>query len=132
MKLKKIALTMSISLFALPLLTYANDFKITNHTSQELSFSINQTCADTLTTVKANDTDILYETQLTDVCKNNLSDCELAVHNAAHCYGKKIALLSLDIHSGIKKITVLPQANYSFTGSGFYITVVEPIPSHSR
>lgn len=130
MKLRKIAIVMSVSLFLAPMLANAGDFKITNHTKQELSFSINDTCSDTFGSVKANDIEIVYEEQLLQACTSDPSNCEVKVHDAANCKGDEVGMILFDIKSGITKIN--PEGLYSIEGNGFYLTFRSPVISTSK
>lgn len=110
----KIAAILAISSF-IATSAFADDFKVSNQSSYDLSFQVNGVCSQEFGKVYSHDIKNIAEATFINACKSNTEPCEVKVFGADSCQGDALIMVqyymkdnfvslhqySSDIHSGV-------------------------------
>ena len=83
-------LAISACLSTLPLLAQAHHLAIANHTSDPLTFSVNNVCSKKFGTIYEYQIKTISETTLNKVCSNYNSPCVIMGYDGKNCSGKSM------------------------------------------
>jgi hypothetical protein len=104
-------------------LASADNFKIVNSTSNELSFSINHTCSNEFGSIPAHSNKTIPEANFYSACKDNQHFCVAKVYVDDNCSGKHVATVVFDIDGGLRE--VLKPGAYSYTWNRYNMMINE-------
>jgi hypothetical protein len=127
MKIKKLGMivaAMSISLL-LPAMASADNFKIVNSTSNELSFGINHTCSSEFGSIPAHSNKTIPEANFYAACKQSPHNCVAKVYVDDNCSGKHVATVVFDTDGGLKE--VLKTGGYAYTWNRYNMMITERV-----
>jgi hypothetical protein len=110
------AITASLSMTA-----HAGDLSITNNTDFDSTSIINNGACSTILgetgITRAGKTNVVPEARVIAGCKLNKINCKAEVHMSNNCSGPAVAIIYLDVASGIKSIQPIENSGYVVTNS---------------
>lgn len=135
MSMKK-KLFISLLSLTIPIISIADPLTIINTTNQDSTSVLNGgPCSDILGEkgiTRAHRTNVVDEDIIKKkACKFNKINCKTEVHMTNNCSGPVVAIVILDVNTGIKSVQVDPAQGYNITGNRF-TALIEGGPAHKN
>jgi len=118
-------LTLSIAVTSIAV---AGDLTIINNTNHDSTSVINGgACSNLLGSegvTKAHSSNVVPEKIINKACMFNRINCRAEVHMTNDCSGPVVAIVTFDVRTGIKNVTLVNQSEgYIASGSGFTASI---------